>query len=248
MISPLQEISLMIWDIVLAVAAGLCQFVTAWLGWRITMHPIRLNDPKQKRKRIFYEVLFSLTGVLGVMCTGVIAYRVPRDRAHFNFNVGTVYKNARGETSWSSGTGERRAEFLQIDAPLAFNVYRTNVGPGTSMNTVGHQYAFIEPDGSPTSESEALARFEKSKAMEPNTNIGTVPKGNSGFVTAHGATLSPEDYDNLADGRRVAYVVGEVLYEDDSGKHSRHFCYSLETPQPGGFLIWALCRTFNDEN
>ena len=67
------------------------------------------------------------------------------------------------------------------------------------------------------------------------------------FGTAQGPILSPEDYNNLASGRRVVYLVAEFLFSDDAGSHYRHFCGSLEPPQGGGELIWGNCAHYNDE-
>jgi len=237
----------MVWNIALAVAGGLCQFVTAWLGWRITIHPIDLGDPKQRRKRILYEILFVLVGVLGVVSVGVIAYRVPRDHAHFIFSLEPTYRNINGKTSWASGTPDHRADFLQVNRPLALNVWHKNVGPGVAVNVQHHDGSFIEPDISAASENDALTQFEKVKASETPKDIGTLAKDAAQFSTASGIILSPEDYDNLVYGRRVVYTMTEISYSDDSGKHSRQFCAALEPPQQGGEMIWAVCGVFNSE-
>ena len=132
----------MLWDIAVAVAAGICQLLTAWLGWRITMSPI---DPEQKKKRILYEGLFISAGLLGVFFVGLAAYRTPRERAHLAFQPTATYELAGREFSWASSVGERRAIFLQIDMPLAFNLWYENVGSGPAVNIMARHHAFIEP-------------------------------------------------------------------------------------------------------
>jgi hypothetical protein len=236
----------MIWDIVIAVAAALCQLLTAILGFRITMNPLDPKDPKQRKKRILYNVLFLSAGILGVFFVGLAAYRMPRERAHLGFKTDTTYHGSSGTSSWASGTGERRAEFLLVNSPLAFNLWYTNLGPGVALNITNRSGLYIEPDQSSSSQSLALAQFEKS--VEPPKGAGiTLAKGDSAFLTAHGAILSPEDYDNLVYGRRVEYLIVEFSYHDDAGSHVRQLCQSLLPPQEGGFLIWGSCESFNGE-
>lgn len=238
----------MIWDVAIAIGAAVCQFMTAWLGWRITTNPLDPQDPKQGRKRTQYHIAFVTAGVLGIFFIGLAAYRMPRDRAHLQFKVGPTYQNTDVPMgSWSSGTGEHRAEFLQVDQPLAFNIAYTNVGPGVAVNIEPHRGIFIEPGHSPLTESDALAQFEKAKAITPARGIITQVKGDSAFVTAEGPVLSPEDYNNLVYGRRVVYVVAELAYHDDSGTHVRQYCQFLQPPATGGILIWAYCDNFNGE-
>ncbi|HXC48268.1 MAG TPA: hypothetical protein VNU20_08235 [Candidatus Sulfotelmatobacter sp.] len=238
----------MFWDIAVAVAAAACQFVTAWLGWRITTNPLDPIDPKQRWKRTRYHVAFVSTGILGIFFIGYAAYRAPRDRAHLDLRAWPTYQGASGVmSSWASGTGERRAEFLQVNQPLNFNVALVNVGPGVAVNIKSSKGIFIEPGVSPLSENDALAQFEKIKTIERPKGSSVLVKGGGLFVTAEGVVLSPEDYDNLVYGRRVIYMVAEFLYEDDSGSHVRRYCGSLQPPLPGGGLIWADCTGFNGE-
>jgi len=115
-----------------AAAAGTCQLLTAWLGWRITMYPI---DQGQKReKELFYEGLFISAGLMGVFFVGLAAYRAPRERAHLAFQPAATYYEVGGTgVSWVSSIGEHRATFLQVDMPLSFNLVYLNAGSGTAV-------------------------------------------------------------------------------------------------------------------
>jgi hypothetical protein len=44
-------------------------------GWRVTMHPLDPSDPKQKRKRIHYELMFLVFGVTRILLVGLAACR-----------------------------------------------------------------------------------------------------------------------------------------------------------------------------
>jgi len=86
------------------------------------------------------------------------------------------------------------------------------------------------------------------KTSEPLKGSFTLPRGSKQYGSARGQILSPEDYNNLIYGRRVAYLVAELAYQDDAGKHYRHYCQALQPPMPGGVVIWADCNKYNDEN
>ena len=56
-------------DIALALLAFLSQFLTAYLGWRITI------DPVQARRKRLYKVLFLFGGLVGAISIVLAAYR-----------------------------------------------------------------------------------------------------------------------------------------------------------------------------
>ena len=229
----------MFWTIVIATAAGVCQFVNAYLGWRMATHPIPPEDKNRRRKMMFYDGIFILAGALGVALVVVMAYRTPRDRAHFDIQPYPTIGRPSG--NWASGPDPNHlAEFLVINLPLEFNFTYLNTGPGVAYNIGARRHVFIEPDLSPMSQSDALT-------SEPAEGSFVLAKGVSGWSTAQGSILSPEDYDNLVYGRRVVFVVGELTYSDDSGKHIRDFCSELAPPQRGGLMIWGYCDSFNSE-
>lgn len=232
----------MFWDIVIAVFAALMQGTAAFLGWYVTINPLIPGDPKYGRKKRIYTRLFVFVGLVGVFLVGFAAYRAPRERAHFAILPAPAYEQqGMLMPTWSN------AAFLQVNMPLAFNVVYGNLGSGTATNTAGRGHSFIEANGSDTSEADVLAEFERMRTTEPSKGMAMLPKGMQQWITARGVTLSPEDKDNLISGRRVVYVVAEFLYADDSGKHTRHYCQYLQTPQAGGNLIWANCSHYNDE-
>jgi hypothetical protein len=59
----------MIWDIILALVAFASQFLTAYIGWRVTVDGV-----KPERKRL-YEALFALGGFVGALAIIISTYR-----------------------------------------------------------------------------------------------------------------------------------------------------------------------------
>jgi hypothetical protein len=244
-----KETTLMFWDIFIAVAASVMQFVTAFLGWRITLNPISPKDPNHRRKKILYTSSFLIAGAIGVGSVGLAAYRTPREHAQLLIgypapNRAQVPDPFGVTASWGHDI-QHGATFLQVDSPLAFNIWWSNVGTGPGWDGSERAHVFIEPDGAPSSETDAIDRFDKLKTSEPLRCCLTFPKGGSGFTTAFGQILSPEDYANLVNGRRVAFVLAELQYADSIGKHTVKSCNSLQPPQVGGLLIWGSCSHYN---
>ena len=74
----------MLADIVLAVLAFVTQFLTAYLGWRITVDGVREN-----RKKL-YESLFVIGGLIGAISIGIAAFRtngIARDLTQIKINT-----------------------------------------------------------------------------------------------------------------------------------------------------------------
>ena len=63
------------WDIALAAMAALTQFIAAWLGWQITIKPIRKDEVRRKKR---YKVLFVTMGFLGVTATTLTSFHTAR--------------------------------------------------------------------------------------------------------------------------------------------------------------------------
>jgi hypothetical protein len=229
-------------DILIAIGAAICQAVPSLLGFRATVVPIR---PEQGKRKAAYEVLFVVSTVVGIVLVSVMASRAPLQPAHFTFSKFPTYGGE--DASWASGPPDNRAAFLQIGSPLSMNVWTPNVGPGVASNSITRAAMFTEPNISSVSENEALDQFGRiSKSLEPLGPV-TLASGQRTFITAEGPIVTPEDYSNLVSGRRVAYLIVEIAYRDDTGSHTRHLCQAIEPPQQGGRIIYSYCKSYNDE-
>jgi hypothetical protein len=114
---------------------------------------------------------------------------------------------------------------------LSFNVGQTNVGSGSAYNVDVRARSFIEPDMSLSSQRAAITEFEswlKSQGAPSKQNIS---KGSRTFVSAAGAILTPEDFNNVVADRKTVYVLARILFEDDFGSHTTEVCSYLEPQQ-----------------
>jgi hypothetical protein len=75
----------------------------------------------------------------------------------------------------------------------------------------------------------------------------TIPKDEMHFFTAEGPILSPEDLDNILNGRRIVTLVFELSFADDYGTHSVEGCEMLEAPQVSNVPTWISCEEHNGE-
>jgi hypothetical protein len=210
----------MIVDISIAVGAALAQFGTACWGWQVAATDPALT-PREKKK---YTRRFMLTGVVGIVLVGWAAYRGGRtERAHFAIRPGTALQPI---------------PFI-ANKNLLLNIYYQNVGTGTAYNFLHAERAYIENDDTIISQRKAVETF-RYDLSKPAATGSTVSKEEKGFITAWGPVLSPEDVDNLQQGRRVAIAVGEMRYEDDFGSHDKTICFMVQPP-PGATVILKNC-------
>jgi hypothetical protein len=54
----------MIFDLVIGTISAIAQFSTAWLGWQITIKPLKESENKRK---MTYMSLFIASGLLGIV-------------------------------------------------------------------------------------------------------------------------------------------------------------------------------------
>jgi hypothetical protein len=211
----------MFWTIVFAGISVLCQVLVSWIG-------TIMNDLSPSKKKAVHIFFFGLT-LLGVASVCALTYLAGRtERAHF-----AVVPNGK--------------IILQSGKPLAVRVDFKDVGTGPSINTDTYSRAFIEDDSTKVNADDAIARF---KPFFASHDIGSnlIAKDQEGnFMTAFGALLSPEDINNLLNNIKVLYVVGEINFKDDFGKHTQYICKSLQRPVSPNTLIWGTCGKSDDE-
>lgn len=218
----------MLWNVSLAIAAALVQFINSWLGWKVTTTPGTLTSKQRTR----YEFSFIGTGILGIVLIGVIAYRSGRsERAHFSVVARPAF----------------RSSMFVVNEALAFNVYYTNVG-GTATNLKVHTESYIGQDLQSTTEQQIISIFKHTlEGLPAGSGNGVMVRDQRIWKTARGPKLSPEDISNFRFGRRTPYVLARILYQDDFGQHERHFCQRLQPPSPDGVYVWNYCEDYNDE-
>lgn len=228
------------WNVGIAVGAAVAQFITAWLGWRVTQ-----TDPSlTKRQKHIYDIVFIAVGLIGVMFVAIAAYRGQREeRAHLLLREDLAYSFGNTEATWAKVN-----DFLPIGEPMKLNIDFKNVGDGPATNATHVGRVYIEADESLASSRDAVSKFQTwFKITNPSLTETTIAKDQEGFVTNEGDILTPEDSQNITLGRRVIYEVGTFWFDDDRGAHHHNFCWLLHPPAIGGRIITEACREFTDE-
>jgi hypothetical protein len=235
-----------VWNMILTALAGLSQVINGVLSRRIAGRTLN------RRERIGYESAFWALGIIGVMAVGMVGYRSARqERAHFGFEIKNVYRSAM------QNGGIQPFSWYAVGKPLGFNIFRTNVGSGSAFNVNIFSRTYIEPDISEESQRHAISQFtEWIKSSSEKHKGGSIAKGEQSFDTAWGDILTPEDYSNLVNDRRIAFILSRTYFEDDFGSHVAELCKYIEPqPKPTADVnipyivveIYAGCTEYNGE-
>jgi hypothetical protein len=228
----------MVWNIVIAVCAGVAQFINAWLGWRVTS----MGNPLTKRQRRIYDISFVAVGLVGLVFIGLSAYRGREERAHLQLRPDLRVKFSDSHNLWA-----KASDFLPVNSQMKLNVNYKNVGNGPATNVTHAGRVYIEPDDSLSSNRDAISKFEAWLKSQPPLTKTTLTKDETGFGTFEGDILTPEDFQNIISGRRLVYEVGAFWFDDDLGSHDHNICWLLRAPMEGGEIIFQGCYEHTDE-
>src|SRR5579872_6288906 len=184
------EVREVFWNVIIVCGAALAQFLNAYLGWRVTVSPTRLNGVKRK----LYEFLFICCGVIGVGLIGLATYRASRERAHLW--VSRVWPTYQ-PTNFHQGDILDLPSELLVNSPLAMNFDVKNIGKSSAINIQDWSHAYIRGDESLTSQEDVIESFKKWIATNPPKGGISLPTGETFWLTASGENLSPEDKENI---------------------------------------------------
>lgn len=265
-----KELAPMFWDIVTAVAACSAQFLTAWLGWRVTVDGVR-----EGRKKL-YESLFIAGGFVGALSIGVATYRsrgVANDLAELKAGQGKVSQRidqiAKNTAQppivsipkltpsiipkTSKGSLQLGPQFLQPqlapNAPLTVNLYFTDNGQESISNVYHYgEVRLIDSKESPIGVHQEFlknAKTEYTKQLKSKIPGTTVSIGQSIWNGPLGyPTITQEQYIKLKDGSLRFYVFGWGRWKDAVSDMDE--CVWLNVPSDDNLsqtnkLIWRDC-------
>lgn len=259
----------MAFDITLALLAFASQFITAYLGWRVTMDGVR-----QDRKKL-YEFLFIMGGVIGALSIGFATYRatgIAHDLAELktgqktaNQGIAQIAQNTAqlpviNGSRPSTPTPRISTGFLQLgpvqflqpeitpSSPLTLNAYLTNKGQEPIADV--HWYAevgLIDGTESPISVhsnflSKASAEYQKQlKSKIPGTAVGV---GEAVWATLGYSQITQEQFDKLQGSKLRFYVFAWARWKNEVGDLDE--CVWLKVPEDNKVsqsekLVWRDC-------
>jgi len=255
-------------DITLAVLAFLSQFLTAYLGWRVTV------DGVQEKRKKLYELLFIIGGLVGALSIGLATYRasaVAGDLA--SIKAGQKQTNA-GISQIQDAQAHQQAVVVNVPPPpkqkavmalsrntaddgiqiihdpqypqfgWLVNVSCKNVGTITARRVVCVEYTKRIPadGGIPTKQTleQYWKDFSKKLAeAHPPQSVDLEPGRNSwGSVGLEMLDVDPE----LNSGGKVIMVAGAILYSDEAGAHKKEFCEWAQPPFNPANSTWHFCE------
>ena len=152
-----------------------------------------------------------------------------------------------------SESGVEGSQFQPGD-PLGFNIHYIASGPNPVKFIGTANGLYLEPNTNSDTQKEMLANFTAEVSKERKTNkpdFSTMMPGDRRFITAVLFTGTPrlipatqEDLDDLRIGSKVAFIISEIIYQDNGVTHHQRQCFWLQKPaSPPG--IWHMCEVFN---
>ena len=259
------------WDIAVAVAGGILQFATAYLGWRVTMNP-----PAEKRKWL-YELLFVSCGVLGILVIGLGTYRSISSN---NVLVTDIQDLKKGQQTTNQGiqTIEASAPRVTVNMPPSPSIpQHTHVAyvsvadanidlhnppfAAVQKGTVTIPIAFFNSGKFAVKQpldcwllvlvpaARAKTGFRDTEnQMKCSDNVGGSLPAGSGDGSYHTAVavLTDDDVQKLKLGSLYLCGFGKVRWLDDSGKYETRFAQCLEA-EPNQTLNWHNPKENNEE-
>lgn len=99
--------------------------------------------------------------------------------------------------------------------------------------------ALVPAMSSEMSERAAWEQLESVSYLPP-TDLG---ESRTAWQTIRTRQLGSRDVEDLKAGRMHLYLVGQIQYRDNTGRHETQFCQKLQ--EPGDLNIWNLCIQHN---
>jgi hypothetical protein len=260
----------MVFDIILALSAFASQFITAYLGWRVTMDGVR-----QSRKKL-YESLFIIGGAIGAISIALATYRVTgiahdldelkAGQRTANRGIAQIEQHTaqppiinvpavRSTSAPRISTGFLQlgpVQFLQPqlapDSPLSMNVYLTNKGQEPIADVRWYaEVALRESKESPISIhsnflAKANAEYQKQlRSKLPGTTVGV---GEAVWATLGSQNITREQADKLKGDSLRFYVFAWARWKNEVGDLDQ--CVWLKIPEDNNLsqadkLVWRDC-------
>jgi hypothetical protein len=147
-----------------------------------------------------------------------------------------------------------RTQNFKIGDYFAANLNYKAVGPNPVDFIKFDALLFVEPDYSPQTCKKVIAEFKsdlKKYSGKPTTEPETFMQGQPDHFGSAYAWVDKkqkrifvqDDLDQLRVGTEVAFVIGQITYEDNKKTHHARLCMFLQPPgfPPG---IWQSCGGF----
>jgi hypothetical protein len=207
-------------DILLAVLASLAQWITSYLGWRVTVDGVR------PERRKLYEALFILGGIVGTIAIGLTAYRtnavaVTQNHSHVDFVDPGILPRIPGQVL---------LPFRENEIPT-INIGFAVFGPVLIKSDFTALRLFVRdaPIGDADIPNE-LALFKKAKADDYKLSTdNTMLPGPDGayFPMTTDKPLTKEQAMALNTRHAALCVTGMTVWRDNTGRYETNVCQCL---------------------
>jgi hypothetical protein len=201
-------------DVIVGVLSAFAQFLTAWLGWQVTMKPLTSHQTKKKR---LYKLSFLIAGILGIAAVATSTIRSTRTNERLERALGfyraTLENRTPDPTVFS-------LDPMVPGLPVSVSISKRNTGFLDATHVRGYALAQeyeasrnIE-DICSDLEDRLFAVVQSGKAKE-----SAVPAGGLYQVKALGGNLSPDKVKGIREGTIAVYVAQIYTYSDQENHH-----------------------------
>jgi hypothetical protein len=201
----------MILDVIIGVLSALAQFVTAFLGWQVTVKPIGHYDARKKR---MYKVGFVAAGIIGILAVGLATYRANDASERLAAALGVRKPDLTG-----SPAGKLRFSLDSALAgrPIAVTMRNQNTGLIDARNVKGFALVEIYDGGGDihTFCGDLEEHLRNLVNMGQTANGQTVSVGKDYVVQVSGRTISSDEAELIQAGELGVYVAGFYSYSGD---------------------------------
>jgi len=225
-------------DFLLAVALAAFTWRLAYLGVRVTLHPIRNEERKKRLKREF-----TFIGFVSVVMIGMQAYRAS---AAYSSLIGEIRKNQNASITLGKIVLTEPFVELSMDSRLAFNL-DYNVTSNTAKDVRSYDDLWLEdsaPNGNQDREVLSRFRVEAAKHIPEHGDDRGPSSGN--WSTVH-LNLYGQSASDIVAGKRTVYLLGRVEWNNPSGSDSHlDVCEWIQQPKSDilfkGGIVWHNCK------
>jgi hypothetical protein len=201
-------------DVAIGVLSALAQFLTAWLGWQVTIKPLGSHQTRKKR---LYKLLFLIAGILGVGAVITSTIRSARANEHLERALGFYRANLDNKPPDQTVFS---LDPMIAGRPLSVSISKRNTGFLDATHLKG--YAFAQAYDASKDIDDVCSDLEDqlfAVVHSRNAEDLTVAAGSVYTIKALGQDLSSDQVKKIGDGILSLYVAQIYAYSDQEKHH-----------------------------
>jgi hypothetical protein len=213
----------MMWDLIIATLASSAQFITSYLGWRVTVDPLQ---PSEVHRRQIYKYVFWTAGVLGIAAIASGSYLSSQEAVRLNRSLdlgGVAPMRAKLASPHYRVRMDDRTRILLLE--LQFE----NIGTEKAQDISHYSNIELVVKSDPRTRDEIVRSLWETKHKTTDESLSPVDPDRMLTLNVKVPVMTASDIDALTSGNATLYVLGTVIY-GDTRHHNWHtsYCRSIQ--------------------